>query len=282
MLPPPEWPQDGTPTALKLEADKTAAIRTDGTDSAWLLATIVDANGKPLSNSPNVELTIVKGPGEFPTGPSISFENKSDIRIQDGTAAITFRSYYAGETVIRATSPGLTPAEITLHFAGPVAFQEGKTALVQARPYVKFNRAAQAAQVQSFGHNSPVFPSSALPDHPGASADDGDAKTYWQPTANDANPSWTVDMERFVNVSRVRLTFVQSAVYRFRIDISDDQKSWTPLADRSSNDQSGAALELSAAANASGRFVRVQFLPSIPDGPVQLSEVEIVGTPRAK
>ena len=66
-----------------------------------------------ISNSPPVELSIVKGPGEFPTGPA-SLRHKSDIRILDGQAAITFRSDYAGETVIRATSPGLKPAEITL------------------------------------------------------------------------------------------------------------------------------------------------------------------------
>jgi beta-galactosidase len=136
-VPPPDWPQQGTPAGLKLEADKTEGIRTDGTDDAWLLITVLDADGKPIGNSPNVELSIVKGPGEFPTGPSITFENRSDIRIQDGKAAITIRSYYAGETVVRATSPGLAPAEVTLRFVGPVAFEPGKTPPVQPRPYVR-------------------------------------------------------------------------------------------------------------------------------------------------
>jgi beta-galactosidase/beta-glucuronidase len=42
-VPPPEWPQAGTPAKLKLEADKKLNIRTDGTDDAWLLVTVLDA-----------------------------------------------------------------------------------------------------------------------------------------------------------------------------------------------------------------------------------------------
>ncbi len=101
---------------------------------------VLDAGGKPINNSPPVTLTIVKGPGEFPTGPSIAFENRSDIRILDGQAAMTLRSYYAGDTIVRATSPGLAPAEVTLHFVGPVAYEEGKTPPVEPRAYVRVER----------------------------------------------------------------------------------------------------------------------------------------------
>ena len=277
-VPAPEWPQNGTPAALKLEASKKDGLRTDGTDSAWLLVTVLDAAGKPLSNSPSVELAIVKGPGEFPTGPNITFDSKSDIRILDGQAAISFRSYYAGDTVIRATSTGLTSAEVTLHFTGSVAWQEGKTPAVQPRPYVKFNRAAQPPQQQIFGRNSPAFPSSSLPDHPGAAADDGDATTFWQPAANDANPAWVVDMERLVTASRVRISFAKAAVYRFKIEVSDDQTTWRPLADLSTNDKSSDTLEAAAPADTSGRFVRLQFQSPAANAPIQLSEVEVIGT----
>jgi beta-galactosidase len=277
-VPPPEWPQAGTPAGLKLEADKTGSIRTDGADDAWLLVTVLDAAGKPVSNSPPVEFTIVKGPGEFPTGPSITFDSKSDIRILDGQAAITFRSYYAGDTVIRATSPGLAPAEITLHFVGSVPYQEGKTPPVQPRPYVRFSRTAPPAPPQTFGRNSPTYPSSALPDHPGALADDGDATTYWQPAANDANPAWTVDAERFMSIARIRMTFAKPGAYRLKIDVSDDQRMWRPLADLTSNDKSSDTLEVTAPAGATGRFVRLQFQSPAPGAPIQLGEFEITGT----
>jgi beta-galactosidase len=277
-VPPPEWPQTGAPAALKLEADKTEGIRADGTDDAWLLVTVLDAGGKPLNNSPSVDLAIVKGPGEFPTGPSITFENRSDIRIQDGQAAVTIRSSYAGETVVRATSQGLAPSEITLRFVGPVPYEPGKTPPVQPRPYVRFNRAAQPPQPQTFGRNSPTFPSSAQAEHPGAAAADGDAKTYWQPADNDANPSWTVDTERSIAASRVRLSFAKAGIYRLKIDISDDQMTWRPLADLTTNDKSSVTLEAAAPPDAAGRFVRLQFQGTPPEALIQLSEVEVIGT----
>lgn len=90
---------------MKLAADKTMLQCVDGTDNAQIIVTVVDKDGKALSNCPPVTLTIQSGPGEFPTGPSITFAADSDITIRDGQAAIEFRSYYSGETVIRATSP---------------------------------------------------------------------------------------------------------------------------------------------------------------------------------
>ena len=87
---------------------------TQGLDDAHIVVTVQDESGKALSNSPDVTLTIVSGPGKFPTGRSINFSNKSMVAIRDGQAAITFRSYEAGESVIEATSPGLKPARITI------------------------------------------------------------------------------------------------------------------------------------------------------------------------
>ena len=278
---PPEWPQAGTSAKLKLESDKMENIRTDGTDSAWLLITVLDADGRPISNSPKVELTIQQGPGEFPTGRSVTFENQTDIPIQEGLAAITIRSFYAGDTVIRASSPGLPPAEITLHFTGPVSYLKGKTPLVASRPYVRFDRRNQSAGPQVFGRNSPTYPTQRASRSSGAAADDGDAITFWQPADNEENPVWIVDTERMIEVSSIHLTFAKSAVHRFRIDISDDQKEWRPLADLSTNEKSSATLQASAPANMTGRFVRLRFEPTRGSSPIQLAEVEVVGTMRA-
>jgi len=72
-IPPPAWPGNGVPAALKLTADKTTLNSVDGTDDAQLVLTVVDSDGKPISNCPPVTLAIESGPGEFPTGPSITF-----------------------------------------------------------------------------------------------------------------------------------------------------------------------------------------------------------------
>jgi hypothetical protein len=113
-IPPPAWPSNGIPAALKLTADKTTLNSVDGTDDAQIIVTVVDKDGKPISNCPPVTLAIESGPGEFPTGPSITFAPDSDITIRDGMAAIEFRSYHAGRTVMRATSPGLKDATIQI------------------------------------------------------------------------------------------------------------------------------------------------------------------------
>ena len=56
---PPEWPQEGTPASISLVADRTDNIKADGTDDVMLSITILDARGKPVSNSPAVKLDIL-------------------------------------------------------------------------------------------------------------------------------------------------------------------------------------------------------------------------------
>jgi beta-galactosidase len=136
----PTWPTSGTPAGLKLTSSTTTLSAVDGTEDAWLLVTVVDASGKPISNNVPVTLTIKSGPGEFPTGPSITFTpsgsgSASDISILDGQAAIEFRTYYSGTTVIEATSPSLTSSSVTITSQGSPAFVEGQTPPADTRPY---------------------------------------------------------------------------------------------------------------------------------------------------
>ena len=59
----------------------------------------------------------------------------SDISIRDGQAAIEFRTYYSGTSVIEATSPGLTSSSVTILSQGSPAWVEGGTRPVAPRPY---------------------------------------------------------------------------------------------------------------------------------------------------
>src|SRR5207248_8415078 len=111
--------------------------------------------GKPVSNSAPVTLTVESGPGEFPTGPSITFAPDSDIAIRDGQAAIEFRTYYAGTTLIRATSPGLSDATLTITSKGEPAFVPGKTPPVQPRPYRRFIAPQSGAASVILGTDNP-------------------------------------------------------------------------------------------------------------------------------
>ena len=116
----------------------------DGTDDVQLVVTVLDSKGAPISNNVAVTLSITSGPGEFPTGTSMTFtppgsSDQSDIAILEGKASIEFRSYYAGKTVIKATSPGLTAATVTITSQGSPAWVEGVTPPTAPRPYTRYN-----------------------------------------------------------------------------------------------------------------------------------------------
>ena len=114
---PPTWPVSGTAAKLKLTTDNDT-ITDDGRSDAQILVQVQDASGKWLSNSPDITFTDKSGLGSFPTGTpigtSISFHGTGDDGIQNGQAAIEYRSYNAGTATIEATSQGLSASSVTI------------------------------------------------------------------------------------------------------------------------------------------------------------------------
>ncbi|HEY1394224.1 MAG TPA: glycoside hydrolase family 2 TIM barrel-domain containing protein, partial [Methylibium sp.] len=165
---PPMWPVEGKPARLQLAASQKLIRGTQGLDDAHVVVTVHDEAGRALSNSPDVTLTIVSGPGQFPTGRSIRFGNQSLVAIRDGQAAITFRSYFAGKTVIEATSPGLKPARITIATTGPDPFIPGRSPLAPDQPVIAYppiNRTALASDPINVTTNRPTSTSGAEAGH---------------------------------------------------------------------------------------------------------------------
>ncbi|HSI09424.1 MAG TPA: glycoside hydrolase family 2 TIM barrel-domain containing protein [Rariglobus sp.] len=273
-VPPPAWPERGTPARLQLAASSVSGIRTDGTDDVQLTVTVLDATGKPTSNSPPVELAIVSGPGEFPTGPSIRFEEKSDIRILDGQAAIALRSYYAGTTIVRATSPGLTSADLTLSFEGAEPYVAGRTPATPARPYVRFDKKGQPNIAATYGLNNPTFASSTAPGLSAGLATDGKRDTSWKPAPDDATPSLTLDTEKGLAISSIQLDFAEKQIHRFRVETSTDRSKWTLVADLTANSESKNAWEFRPPAGTTGRYVRVTFADA---ATASLAEIRVTG-----
>jgi len=280
-VPPPAWPVSGTPAALTLTADRTILASADGTDDAQLVVKVADEDGRSLSNTPPVTLTVVSGPGEFPTGPSIAFAPDSDIAIRDGEAAIELRSYHAGDSVIRATSPGLADATITITTLGEPTFVPGETPAVKPRPYVRFAARAPAGggaqHVSRWGRDNPTRASSEAPGHAGALGNDASEATFWQAQGDATNAWWQVDLERVVVVSQLRISFPSEGNYRYRIDVSDDQTHWKTGVDQSHSRLTQRARSDTASARIAGRFVRVTFTGLPPGKPAALAELEIVG-----
>lgn len=258
QVPPPEWPTEGTPARLGLVASSTTGIRADGTDDTQLIVSVLDADGRQLSNNATVTLTIVDGPGQFPTGRSITFAPGTDIRMDEGMAAIALRAYYAGTTHVVATSPGLQSDTLCLQFTHAPKWQPGKTYEVESRPYVRYEQ--PVVQEETYGVNSPTFASSAAPGHSPGHAADGQAATYWQPadaaggSAGAEGPWWTLDVERRLSLSAVSISFVESVAQAI-VEVSADAAQWTTIQQLNHVRDVRFTLPTPVAA----RFIRVRF-----------------------
>ena len=264
---PPEWAGEGVPAQLRLEASRTDNILTDGTDDVQLMVTVLNAAGKPVSNSPAVELRLVSGPGEFPTGNMIRFEPDSDIRIMDGKAAIAFRSYYAGTSVLEATSPGLKPARIEIVFQGNEAYKKGLTPEVKERSYVRFVREKKEKAVQEFGRNNPTFSSSHHENQVAGFAADGNLQTYWQASKDAPAPFWILDTEKELEL--------KESIYRYVLEVSGDKVHWTVVSDKQANRRKESHIAVDFPdAGVRARFVRIRFVKK---SPAVIAEVTVRG-----
>ena len=272
---PPEWAGEGVPAQLRLEASRTDNILTDGTDDVQLMVTVLNAAGKPVSNSPAVELRLVSGPGEFPTGNMIRFEPDSDIRIMDGKAAIAFRSYYAGTSVLEATSPGLKPARIEIVFQGNEAYKKGLTPEVRERSYVRFVREKKEKAVQEFGRNNPTFSSSHHENQVAGFAADGNLQTYWQASKDDPAPFWILDTEKELELKNIQVRFPKESIYRYVLEVSGDKVHWTVVSDKQANRRKESHIAVDFPdAGVRARFVRIRFVKK---SPAVIAEVTVRG-----
>ncbi len=283
-IPPPEWPQPGKPVALKLEADRASAIRADGTDDVQLIATVRGADGRQLANTPPVKLEIVSGPGEFPTGRAIQFAPDSDIAIRDGEAAMEMRSYQSGTIVVRATSPGLRPAELRITAVGGSHFVAGVTPLTPDRPYVRPEASAPATSATvDLSLNRPTDASSNAERHSSRFANDGDPKTFWQPASSGA-AWWQVDLEGRCRTLRLKLLFADAEAVPYTVQTSNDGVSWSPPLDlaspQSNSNRSNSSERVEdLPEGTTGRFLRITFKRSPGSSPLRLAEVQVLGSP---
>lgn len=229
QIPPPAWPADGKPTRMQLESEGNRPVLADGTDDAFLKVTMMNNSGQSVCSSPVLTLKVISGPGEFPTGKSIQFAPDSDIRIQDGQAAISFRSYYAGNTVIEASSPGLPSERITLHFIGAPDYDPTRSVETVYRPYTAFLRKQENHVIQTFGRNNPTFASSSAAHHSCGLATDQQPDTYWKAGQDDTSPWLMIDTEKNLNLHAIRLALPDSLCHCCNVQVSEDGHSWQTL-----------------------------------------------------
>jgi beta-galactosidase len=278
--PPPAWPVDGRPAQLQLTASQTTIRGTQGLDDAHLVVTVQDEAGRALSNSPDVALTIVSGPGKFPTGRRIAFSNKSQVVIRDGQAAISFRSYFAGQTVIEATSPGLKPARLTITTTGPDRFSPGQSPLAPDQPvitYPPFTRIAFPGDPVNVTINRPTAVSSAQPGREGPKANDDQEPTWWQADPKDGAPFWLAHLENVYALHWLSLVMLDDSTPDFVVEISKDSTRWEQIGEgkggRKSYDFAMFDRPLTAT------FLRIRFPVVTAEHPAALREVRVIAKP---
>ena len=272
---PPAWPKPGAAAGLRLTASAPVLRHADGADDVQLVVTVIDAQGQPLSNSPPVHLAIEAGPGELPTGRAIDFTPDGDIPIRDGQAAIAMRSWQAGVSRVRATSPGLKDAVLDLRTSDGAPFVPGATPLAANRPYTPAGQVSAERAEEAFGLNNPTAASSSAAGHPSSFANDGDAQTAWLAAAGDPSPSLTVDPERIVQYRRIRLVFPQAAGYGVKAEVKGVDGRWSTLADQPPGGEARRELEIMTARLTGGR---VRLTIRAPENALAgLVEVRLIG-----
>jgi beta-galactosidase len=275
---PPVWPVAGEPSRLALTADKRTISGTQGHDDVQLLVTVLDRQGRALSNSPAVTLTIERGPGEFPTGRSITFRPDSLIAIRDGQAAITFRSYHAGKTVIRATSPGLRPATVDITTTGPDAWIEGRTPVVAERRVVDYPGFAKLADgPRNILVNRPTSATSVAPGHSSSQANDGDDTTYWQAADAGQEAAWSADLENIYSLRSVDIKPHVALDMSFIVEASLDRVHWQAIGTVAGEKQRHVLSDFGGPVNA--RFIRIRFVRLPAQGSASLDEVRVLAVP---
>jgi len=280
---PPTWPSSGTPAGLKLTASDTTLSAVDGTKDSLLTVTVVDSSGKPINNNVPVTLTVTSGPGEFPTGPSITFrppstDPQSDIQIRDGVAAIEFRSYSSGTSVITATSSGLQSSTVTITSQGSPAYVPGVTPPAPTRTYTRFSGGTPPQTTLTVALNRPTSASSTATSTTSAAANDGNTATAWLASSTDSSPWWRVFLEGSFSVNTLEVTFPTAGNYRYTIAVSSDGSIWTTAVDQSQTTSTAQTQRATGSFGSSIQYVRVNFV-GLPSGqPAGIAELVVGGT----
>ncbi|RXK85484.1 glycoside hydrolase family 2 protein [Filimonas effusa] len=275
---PPEAVKNGVPAKLQLAVDKNTINGTNGTDDVLLTVTVTDKTGRPISNSPDVTLEIVSGPGEFPTGTTIRFASNSDIYIRDGKAAITFRSYYGGKTVVKAVSEGLVADSVVIETLGTPRFVSGSTPNTTERPYVRYTIEKKTVDDRSvnIAYPKPTRASSEATGKTANLANDKDIRSCWQPNISDTASWWQVDLENVYVITEVRLQFPLQEKFDCTVDISADNQNWHAIAKPRNPFPADGKLVVPVSNATPARFLRVSFRND-PNNQVKLAEVEVFG-----
>ena len=272
----PEASQDGTVAKMELTTSDTE-ITNDGKKDAKLIVTMEDAEGNWVSDTRNVTLTVVKGPGTFPGGKSYTFTAGKSIR--DGKASIEFRSYYAGETVIKAQAEGLPDATITLT-TKDVTGDEKEKEPEDFYDATKWGTLTEKIE-EPFAYGStnaatgrPLFPSSNKLE--AELATDGKTETSWVAEKTGSGEYFMLDLEFALYVYKIGLDF-EKTPYPYKVETAMDKNGeWTTIAEYTKDTVTDRKQE-ETLDGIEARYVKVTFTDVPENEKASLSEIAVYG-----
>ena len=272
----PEASQDGTAAKMELTTSDTE-ITNDGKKDAKLIVTMEDAEGNWVSDTRNVTLTVVKGPGTFPGGKSYTFTAGKSIR--DGKASIEFRSYYAGETVIKAQAEGLPDATITLT-TKDVTGNETEKEPEDFYDATKWGTLTEKIE-EPFAYGStnaatgrPLFPSSNKLE--AELATDGKTETSWVAEKTGSGEYFMLDLEFALYVYKIGLDF-EKTPYPYKVETAMDKNGeWTTIAEYTKDTVTDRKQE-ETLDGIEARYVKVTFTDVPENEKASLSEIAVYG-----
>ena len=125
------------------------------------------------------------------------------------------------------------------------------------------------------GRNNPTFASSNKNGHVPGMAADGDWKSCWKASDEDASPYWTLDTEKRLLMKEIQLYFPEEILPYYDLEVSDDKSTWRTVDEKGEWDKNERCVVLTLdGAEVSGRFVRIRFTGN---GCAALSEVIVKG-----
>lgn len=272
----PEASISGTAAKMEITASDTE-ITNDGKKDTKLIVTMKDADGNWVNDTRNVTLTVVKGPGIFPGGKSYTFTAGNSIR--DGKASIEFRSYYAGETVIRAQAEGLPDAEIKIT-TKDVTGNETETEPEDFYDATKWGTLTEKVE-EPFAYGSanaatgrPAFPSSNKLD--AELATDGKTETSWVAEETGNGEYFMLDLEFALYVYKIGLDF-EKTPYPYKVETAMDKDgTWTTVAEYTKDTVADRPLE-ETLDGIEARYVKVTFADVPENEKAFLSEIAVYG-----
>lgn len=135
-------------------------------------------------------------------------------------------------------------------------------------------------------YKKPVMVSSVLAEHLAANAVDEDIRTYWS-AASGNNGEWiSVDLEKKCTVSAIQLNFAEqdanifgrreNIYYRYKLEYSNDNKTWKILSDKSLNEEDAPHDYLELSVPVKARYWRITNIHT-PSGKFAVSGIRIFG-----